>query len=430
MRPRSWLAAALLALCLLLPASPVRAFLGDSQGAAGLDGSFRTLGAVVDNYSHPLLGSGRGQDLHAQSLARFTLAGRPGEYSYQAHLVASHSYNSAGGATAGPLFGGGQGLRYRAMNLSRTWLDETYNRGEVWLDRLNLKRAFAWGDLTVGRQAITFGKAYFWNPLDVFLPFDPRQFDRDYKPGVDAVRLDLPLGPFSGLTLAGAAGRQLGPLGQAPEDGADLAADWRGSALLARAFALLGGLDLSAQAGKVYGGWQAGFGLVGEALGWQARLEAAWFQAEGSPALPRPYSGAALQSGLTAVAGLGRRWPNSLDLQAEFLYNGLAEPEDLAASLARFRSGAALQASRYLLGVNLGCQPHPLLKASAVAMVSLADGSWQLQPLITYSLSDNSDLLAGASINRGERPSRESGLPESEFGSYPDLYFLQIKVYY
>lgn len=31
----------------------------------------------------------------------------------------------------------------------------------------------------------------------MFLAFDPAQFDRDYKPGVDAVRVDVPLGRFA-----------------------------------------------------------------------------------------------------------------------------------------------------------------------------------------------------------------------------------------
>ena len=48
--------------------------------------------------------------------------------------------------------------------------------------------AFRFAGLTIGRQAVSFGKAHFWNPLDVFLAFDPFQFDRDYKPGVDAQR--------------------------------------------------------------------------------------------------------------------------------------------------------------------------------------------------------------------------------------------------
>ena len=81
-----------------------------------------------------------------------------------------------------------------------------------------------WGDLTAGRQAITFGKAYFWNPLDVFFPFDSSQIDREYKPGVDALRIDVPLGAFSGLNLVGAAGRTDAKAGGSR---GRLAADWR-----------------------------------------------------------------------------------------------------------------------------------------------------------------------------------------------------------
>ena len=36
------------------------------------------------------------------------------------------------------------------------------------VDRLNVRFDLASLDVTLGRQAITFSQAYFWNPLDVF----------------------------------------------------------------------------------------------------------------------------------------------------------------------------------------------------------------------------------------------------------------------
>ena len=62
------------------------------------------------------------------------------------------------------------------------------------LDRFNVQLQLDAGDLTIGRQPITFGSARMINPSDVFLPFDVRTLNTEYRHGVDAVRFQKPLG--------------------------------------------------------------------------------------------------------------------------------------------------------------------------------------------------------------------------------------------
>ncbi|MBD3648463.1 MAG: hypothetical protein HUJ31_13650, partial [Pseudomonadales bacterium] len=62
------------------------------------------------------------------------------------------------------------------------------------LDRLNVQFNLEAGDLTIGRQAVTFGSARAINPVDVFLPFDVRTFNQEYRIGVDAIRFQYPFG--------------------------------------------------------------------------------------------------------------------------------------------------------------------------------------------------------------------------------------------
>jgi hypothetical protein len=45
---------------------------------------------------------------------------------------------------------------------------------------------------------------YYFSPNDFFAPFTADTFYREYKAGVDAVRLDINLGTLSQLTLIGA----------------------------------------------------------------------------------------------------------------------------------------------------------------------------------------------------------------------------------
>ncbi len=67
------------------------------------------------------------------------------------------------------------------------------------LDNAYLKFSQKYFDLTAGKQQISLGTGYVWNPLDVFNIKDP--LDPTYEqPGHNALRLDLPLGPGYTLT--------------------------------------------------------------------------------------------------------------------------------------------------------------------------------------------------------------------------------------
>jgi hypothetical protein len=65
-----------------------------------------------------------------------------------------------------------------------------FDRLNIGWDRRDLR-------LVAGRQAITWGVNFFWPALDLFAPFPPERIDREYKPGVDAVRLIVPVGRLS-----------------------------------------------------------------------------------------------------------------------------------------------------------------------------------------------------------------------------------------
>ncbi|NTW06385.1 MAG: hypothetical protein HGA29_00915 [Syntrophaceae bacterium] len=68
------------------------------------------------------------------------------------------------------------------------------------------------------------------------------------------------------------------------------------------------------------------------------------------------------------------------------------------------------------------------------AIVSLSDGSLQLQPLVIISLSNEMDLLIGATLNFGQQPESGSGTTianiKSEFGTFPTVFFAEWKYYF
>jgi hypothetical protein len=119
-----------------------------------------------------------------------------------------------------------------------------------------------------------------------------------------------------------------------------------------------------------------------------------------------------------------------LNLQAEYLFNG-AGSDHLDVALRRVASGRALQMSRHVVAGLVAYDLVPVLNGSLGALVSLSDGSCALLPGLRYSVSDESELLAGALLGMGRHP--RLGPPvslRSEFGSYPDFYYLMYRVYF
>lgn len=72
------------------------------------------------------------------------------------------------------------------------------------IDRLAIGYQQPAFSLKLGRQAINLASTYYFSPNDFFAPFTADTFYREYKAGVDAVRLDINLGTLSQLTLIGA----------------------------------------------------------------------------------------------------------------------------------------------------------------------------------------------------------------------------------
>ncbi len=69
----------------------------------------------------------------------------------------------------------------------------------IFLDNAYLKFALKHFDITVGRQQISLGSAYVWNPTDMFNTKDV--LDPTYEqPGHNAIRVDIPMGSRAGMT--------------------------------------------------------------------------------------------------------------------------------------------------------------------------------------------------------------------------------------
>lgn len=441
------------AAALLFSPPCARAYHQVSGERHGLDagGSIRTIAGAFRNYDEPLLfGDGNKVDGLSNTILRLTVEGDAGERGgYEIHLVQEFLFTTArgGAGTAAPLGIADTAARYRALDLTWTWLEEEDAEASLYLDRLNAEWSRGKADLTVGRQAINFSQAWFWNPLDIFLPFDPEAFDRSYKPGVDALRTDVSLGRFSALTFVYAAGNRLEirPSG----DGLQVTAEdftedpWYGSALLARLRTNARHFDLTLQGGKVYGGFQAGGGFSGEAGPLGLRGEATWLFAAGDGAalLPDPRRGGLREVQLIddhaeVVIGADHRFESSLYLSAEYFFNGAGEEDDPALALARIAVGETTNIGVHYGALLASYEFHPILTGQLSLIHSFSDGSDLLSPVFTWSVADEAECIFGAILGFGDRPAlRQTGEGaflelQSEFGTYPDFTFLELIFYF
>ena len=217
------------------------ALIGDVDKKFGIDANLRTTNLIGI--------PGENRNFFSNTKLRSILAGKPKSWlSYETHLVLDFSLSS---------------FPYRNQSIPTyrviraAWnFNHDNTDANILLDRFNLHFDLWPMQIRIGRQAISFGESHFWNLLDVYAPFTVTDFDRDYKAGVDAVRVDYSLNDFSGLTLIGALGRTKS------EKNDEIS--WRGSSILARVFTNVDNWDLSLQAGKIKNGTQLGTGIAGE----------------------------------------------------------------------------------------------------------------------------------------------------------------------
>ena len=137
----------------------------------------------------------------------------------------------------------------------------------------NLDRAFAalylpHGDLYIGRQAISWGSAHVVTPTDIIAPYSFASVDTETKPGVDAVRLRIPVGMMNEIDLGFVAGDEL---------------QWSESALYARGKFYLLQTDLSLLTMDFKENLLTGLSATRSLGGAGSWIEAAWMLPEPPP---------------------------------------------------------------------------------------------------------------------------------------------------
>jgi hypothetical protein len=215
--------------------------------------------------------------------------------------------------------------------------------------------------------------------------------------------------------------------------------------LVLRAYTNLWDWDFALQGGKNYGGYHVGGGFTGEVWVLGIRGEAGYFfvEPERTVAMFDPAvanlirTDALIENHFNAVIGVDRRFDNSLHLALEYFYNGTADTDSFELSLARVAIGESFSVSEHQAGALVSYELHPLLLGQLTYIFSFSDYSSLIGPSLSYSIADEAEFLAGALVAIGKRPrTRQTalGFPypalRSEFGTYPNVFFGEVKFYF
>lgn len=303
--------------------------------------------------------------------------------------------------------------RIRALDWNLAESADAAWRHEI--DRASVKLHAGRTDTTIGRQAIGWGRGVMFGAVDLFAPFSPLEADREWRRGVDAVRMDLKLADRSSLDIVGA----FGP-------------SWDRSAAGARVRGIAGPIDLEFMGGRRATDWFGGVttsAAVGDA---ELHGELAAFRI---PSRPNDRGDAEVVwkavVGGSCRLGIG----SGLIAYAEYHYSGFgaARAGDILplmsspGFLERYLRGDTQILSRHVLAVSGFYEASPALTYSGQWIFNPRDRSGILVPSVTYTLSDRWSWLGGAYVPFGRSPlGREL---RSEFGAASLSALLQLRIY-
>jgi hypothetical protein len=268
------------------------------------------------------------------------------------------------------------------------------------LDRLAFTHSAGWGSLTVGREAVTWGNGLVFNPMDLFNPFAPTDVQRDFKVGDDLVLLSLSPGEWNRATEL-----QLLVVPRRPSREQGLRASESSFAL--KAHRVGDSLEWDLMAALHYDEPVIGFGTIGN-LGmavwrWDATLT---FATDGH----RYFS---------TVTNIDYSWNwKGLNYYGslEFHYNTIGSTDydqlwENPPLLERLARGEMHTIGRCYLSGALQVELHPLLNLHLLAICNLLDPSAALLPRLVWSVRQDLELTAGASLNLGGSGTEFGGLP-------------------
>ncbi len=245
-------------------------------------------------------------------------------------------------------------------------------------------------NFSMGRQRIAWGTGKFWNPTDIFNPFNPIQVERDERMGVDSIDAEFFIKPMTGINLV-----------YTPQDSSSRS---KGALKFKTTykdldFSLLGGKSLK---DKVVGGDFATTifdgGFRGETIYYFAHRRKNYLQ---------------------FILNYDYTFKNSFYFLVEYLYNsGPLSKSEFLQLIDRGNSTL----TKHLIGLNLGYDITPLFRGDLNLIYGPERNGVFIHPKLRYSLKQNIEVVGGMQWFNQRKG--------SEFEFDRNLYFINIQYYF
>jgi hypothetical protein len=276
--------------------------------------------------------------------------------------------------------------RLRQLDWSIAEDDDAFYRHEI--DRAFIAFHPPWGEVTIGRQAIGLGRGAMFTAVDFFAPFSPVEADREWRRGVDALRIEYRLSASSSAEFIAVAD----------------------SATLLRLRGYLGHFDA-----ELIGGERDDDEILATVV--SATVGDAELHIEL----------ASIERKLSALLGGSHTFDigDGFTVLAEYHYSGLGIDDlgDFDSELRKRLLRGDLQIiGRQAIGLQASYPLTDLLSGSLGLLGSPTDASGLVMPTLRWDLSYRSSAIATAYFPWGRA--------DSEFGTGTTGLFLQLGVYF
>jgi hypothetical protein len=310
------------------------------------------------------------------------------------------------------------------------WLPITFRHDDA--ETLTLTSNADWlygaaifGPVTIaaGRQPVTFGRGSLWRTMDRVSTFALTEVDTTYKPGADALRLDINATEKTVITAVAA-------IGELESDELDGEVELRGSTFVTR---LKQGWD----GGEV--GFTGGFVRYDAVGSIDAVFDFGDFDLYGETTITRLTDKSLTTPAITneeipavsALVGATFRPLPKLTVKPEVLYNGFGsfEQADYLPQLLseRVAIGEQVNVGRLYLGLMADHELTPLTHLVTTTIVNLHDPSALFSAALSYNMAENVDVILGGYVPAGKRPDVRTASAGSEFGTYPIFAFTELR---
>lgn len=286
-------------------------------------------------------------------------------------------------------------------------------------DRLFAQATVGQSTIRLGRQAISFGHGLVFNPMDLVQPFSIATIDNEYKPGVDALRLER----YFGMT-----GQITGVVAYAGSW------DIEGLTAVVNANGTFGMTDLSLFGGLVRSDKVIGAGVASSigAVGWHSDVTFTLPESDDEDPFVRSTTGAFWRPFSTSSVTM-EYYYQSLGAEKAADYLEFAQSD-------RYARGEIWVMGQHYLSLAWAQEVTALSSGNLAIIGNVVDASMLLSPSLSISVSDEVQLVAGGFVGLGEQPKTTSVTEvlinpdalkvNSEFGMMPGSGFVQLRSYF